>query len=79
MIELDEFIYIGSKIYDNIYEIPKEDLDNYNKFKLKIFDNQEKINKIKDMIKIYDRKLEFNMLGTVEIKSINKRLKDIIE
>jgi len=40
---------------------------------------EQKIDKIKDIITLFDKSLEFNMLGIIDIKSVNKRLKDIIE
>lgn len=40
---------------------------------------KEKIDKIKDIIALFENTLEFNMFGTVEIKSVTKRLKDIIQ
>lgn len=35
-IDLDNFIFIGNKIADKIYEIPKEDLEFFNKTKERI-------------------------------------------
>ena len=39
---------------------------------------KQKIDKLKDIITLFDKELEFNMLGVVSIASVSKRLKDII-
>lgn len=69
--------------YNLIEMKEKADKKEVEKYYKVIFDNEkllrEKIDKIKDMIRFYEKQLEFNMLGTVDIKSINKRLKDIVQ
>lgn len=61
-------------IYCETCEISLNDLliDENEKYK-------QKINKIKDIIALFESSLEYNMMGAINIQCINKKLKEIIE
>lgn len=77
ILDLFEFYKQKADKYDKLSNSEKFNKCNDDKEGYCIFENQ--IDKIQDIILLFDKELEFNMLGMVSIKSVTKRLKDIIQ